>query len=273
MLAELLKEHHQLVLYLLIAIAVILVSTFILFNITLSKRWKKIKQEKARKTFEEKIEALLFEYIFESIQLNELQSKIEEIQLDDTKKGILIKAIVSLFQSYTGNVQERLQEAYRHIGLVHFSFKKLNHKKWEYRVEGIRDLSDLGVYESVNNIEKYVHDTNRFVQCEAITALVKLNGIERLSNLLKSDFVIDDWTQTNILYTLKRQIVPEPKNWSELLKSENDSLISLVIRMMTHYNVKFSGTVLYERISKLKSKKMQLELVQLIQKNFNQENS
>lgn len=205
--------------------------------VTLIKRIKRIKENKQRKEYQEILDSVLFEFLFDDKNVDEVvEAEAFQKNADSVLfKRVAIRSVLSLHQSYSGNYSKKLEEFYEISGLVNYSFDKMNASDWTEIVEGIRDLSGMNVQKAYPRIVSYKNHNNKMVRIEVLLGMIKLKGIDEILKFNNSGLYMNDWVQSNILYTIKKHTIPAPANLLELLQSKNHSMVLLAVRLINYY--------------------------------------
>lgn len=210
----------------------------ILYLITLFKRLLKIRNEALKSNYQRIVDKALFTYLFvgENIKVKDVNIFNSNITDDSLFQKVAIKAIISLHHSYSGEYQEKLQSFYVQSKLVNYSLRKLDSKSWYKKVEGIRDLSTLKYQPALDKIKLCLFHKHELVQSEALIALVKMNGITELIQQKNSNLYLNDWIQSNLIFTIKTNRINDTGELNQLLTSENASFKLLGVRLIYHYH-------------------------------------
>lgn len=243
-----------------VILAIIIVAGFALlfFLLTLINRIIRISENKEKIEFQQKVEKILFEYLFGS------QTVEEAIKSHNAEKDfsvvlfqkVALKAIVSLHQNYGGSHSKRLEIFYEESGLAKYSVERLNSKNWTDIVEGVRDLSTMNHLKSFPRIVSRITHPHHLVRTEVILGMIKMKGIEEIMKFKDSNIFLNNWVQSNILYTVKKYKVPAPQHLGELLQSKNKSMVLLGVRLINYYN----AIEFYETLSSFYHQTEDLEL-------------
>jgi|GEM_PF-1021411 len=249
-------------------IVVFLTITLMLILSLFFIRAKRIRRIRFKNLMQAKVDHMLFQFLFTSLNYEELlrNSDFALYQKHLLFQKITVKAIISLRNNYTGEYRLKLNELYVESGLVEYSMKKLNSKKWSDNVEGIRDLSNMNVQKAYSKIEQFLNHKNNMVRTEAILGMIRLKGIGELNSIANSDIYLDDWTQSNILYILQENKIELPSDLVDLLNSKNLSVVLLVIRAIKYFNSKEHIKSLSDYADSTSDKKITTELVQTLKK-------
>ncbi|MNS32378.1 hypothetical protein D3C72_644610 [compost metagenome] len=231
-------KNADLTLLILIAgIVVFALTAIMLLSFTLIKRKRKLIKQKKTQVYAEEIEAMLFSLIFEQRTIQDVIAQYQGVQRNSLFKKLMIRSVVALHQNYTGSQKQILEQFYTTSGLAEYSFQKLRSIWWKHKVEGIRDLSALDVTEAIPEIRNTLQHQNEMVKKEALIGLISLEGISLLNQSDIDQIYIDDWSQSCILFNLKRKQQPFPEDITYLLQSRNESLVLLAARIIHFFQL------------------------------------
>ena len=221
---------------LLVLIGVFLVAFIIFFTLTFLNRFKRIKKNELKEKYQKEIDQLLFELLFdENNSVKDVARKFkDEIVPTKLVKKITLKSINSLHRNYTGDLKKKIEEFYIESNLTNYSLKKIDSYNWAKVVESIRDLSNLNYQPAYEIISSKLNHKKRIVQKEAFIGVILLKGLDELVKLKDSELYLDDWTQSNILYVVKRDLMTLPGKIHLLFDSKNETIILLGARIL-HY--------------------------------------
>lgn len=217
--------------------AICLFFGFFLFFLsgTFIKRRNKLSIQRKSEVYQKSADDILFNLLFENITLEEALLRYKNLERTPLLKGTFTRSIISLHRNYIGEQRALLEQFFELSGLTSFSYKKLNSGQWDKIVEGIRVLSVLNIQASFDTIRKLLDHPNPNVKKEAFIGLIALKGIPREIPL--PEIVIDDWTQSCILYQLKIKSFQSFEGLDLFLQSENDSLIVLGARITEFFQL------------------------------------
>lgn len=226
---------EQLVLFAAIGVFAIAV---LFFSMTLIKRIRRLKEDQKKEKYQTQIEDILFRYLFEEQSVREVMenSDFKKLNRDPLFQRVAVKALISLHDNYSGSYGKRLEQFYETSGLVDYSIAKLESTRWPYIVEGIRDLSTLNHNASYSRIASRITHPHELVKTEVLLALIKMRGIDEIRKFQKTGLRLNDWLQSNIIYTVKKHKIPAPVDLNLMLYSPNETLVLLAVRLMNYYN-------------------------------------
>ena len=211
--------------------------SLLMFIITYIKRIRRIKSESLKTEYQNIIDNVLFTYLFS--EEDNSDTDITEFKHNfDTNvlfQKVAVKAVVALKHNYSGEFKTKLEMFYVSYGLSKYSMKKLNSKKWYKKIEGIKDLSNLNYQPAFEKIKACLTHKNKLVQEEALIAILKMRGINELILQKDSNIFLNDWIQSNIIFTIKTNKINEVDNLIDLLESKNESMQLLGVRIISYF--------------------------------------
>ena len=224
---------------LLLMIGGIVCVSLLFLLMTLFKKVDRIKELKKKKEYQDIIDNLFFELLFNEKSPREISESSEFVTHKEKRlfQQLTIKNLIGLHVNYSGIYSKKLEEFFAQSGLATYSLAKLNSDNWAHIVEGIRDLSSLNYMPAYSRIVSYQNHQNNFVKTEVLLGLIKLKGISELLKFKKSKVYFNDWVQSNILYVVKNHKIPAPENLPELLESKNNSVLLLAVRLINYYGL------------------------------------
>lgn len=218
----------------LLCFAAIIIFLFLLFY----SRYTKIKNEHLIAQYNPITEEILFSLVFNNTPLDIILGSVaykSNIQ-KDLFKATLLQNIITLHINYAGEYNLKLEDFYKKTGLIDLSYAKLRSSEWNVQCEGIRELTQMEVKESIYEIKKHIGNNHSTLTLESICGIIRLNGLEGLNILTDYTQPINDWIQLNILYEIDHSDRSEVRSFAGLLKSKNDSVVLLGLRLIIKFN-------------------------------------
>lgn len=236
--------------------------------LTVFKRVKRIRTERLRTFYQEKAEEFIFGFLFEDRTIEEVLESAEFRKLKQSRlfNLVAVKALVSLEYNYSGTYSDKLGRFYKESGLVKYSLEQLNSSIWPEIIEGIRDLSTMNHRESYPRIVSRITHKNSLVKTEVLLAMIKMKGISEILKFQDFDLYLNDWVQSNILYTVKSNKIVAPDDLPTLLKSKNNSLVLLTVRLMGYYDGQEFRDILRHFASEQKDVRIKAEIDSILLK-------
>lgn len=220
---------------LILVILLFVISSLFLFLATLFKRLKKIREQKIKKKYQKEIDQILFGVMFKEESEPEIRQGFLLSDKPNLYKKVMIKSLIGLHHNFSGGSSTKLEQFFVHSGLVNYSLRRLKSRNWVNVVEGIRDLSALNYKEAYPMILNIKFEANDMVQQEKLIARIRLNGLQEIWEFKDSKMIFNDWTQSNILFAIKKYKVPPIDNLHELLQASNHTVVLLAVRLMGYY--------------------------------------
>jgi len=224
--------------FLLLSIGLFIVSAFLFLILLFIRRFQNIYNQKLITEYSPIIDSILFPLLFNNksvhhvIESNDYQSSFKHKKFQQT----LLLGIIKLHIIYSGDNNLKLEEFYRKSGLIKISFAKLKSHSLSSKCEGIRELSQMNVQKAFADIHKYIRHKNSTLKLEALIGIIRLRGLEGLTVLIDYNEPINDWIQLNMLYEINNANLATVKNFSEFLKSKNESVVILGLRLIARFN-------------------------------------
>lgn len=256
---------EKLVLFVVIAV---FATALLFFFMTFIKRIKRLKEERTKAVYQSAIENILFKYLFEEDDLDKVLagSEYKKLSRDPLFQRVAVKACIALHDNYSGTYSKKIEHFFEASELVKYSIAKLESGKWPYIVEGVRDLSTLNHNASYSRIASRITHPHELVKTEVLLALIKMKGIGEIMKFQKSGLKLNDWIQSNILFTVKKHRIPAPDNLEKMLESRNRTLVLLAVRLINYYKI----AELYEALSQFYQKtdddKLKAEIALVLRK-------
>lgn len=230
-------SEHETVLFLIWGICLFF-GFFLFFLIaTFIKRWNKLSTQRKSEVYQKSGDDILFNLLFENSTMNEALQRYNTLEKTPLLKRAMTRSIISLHRNYMGEQRNILERFFALSNLTSFSYKKLKSSQWAEIVEGIRMLSVLNVQEAFDPIKSLLDHPNAYVKKEAFIGLITLKGLQGLEESALPEIMIDDWTQSCVLYQLKLRSFPSFEGIQLFFHSKNDSLVLLAARIVEFFQL------------------------------------
>lgn len=230
-------SEHEMLLFLIGGICLFF-GFFLFFLIaTFIKRWNKLSTQRKSEVHHKVGDDILFNLLFENSTMEEALQQFNALEKTPLLKRAMTRSIISLHRNYSGEQRTILERFFALSNLTSFSYKKLKSTQWAEVVEGIRVLSVLNIQEAFDPIKSLLGHPNSYVKKEAFVGLITLKGLQGLEEAAVPEIVIDDWTQSCVLYQLKIRSFPSFEGIHLFLQSKNDSLILLAARIVEFFQL------------------------------------
>jgi hypothetical protein len=129
------------------------------------------------------------------------------------------------------------------------SVAKLKKKSWYVKVEGLREITEMKVYDADEKVNKLTDSRNYEIRTYAQVAALTLRGFSALSFLDNTAKVITDWQQMYFLKILSGFESKTILDFSKWLCSKNDSVVIFSIKLITYFNQIHSSFMLYDLLN------------------------
>lgn len=235
--------------FLLTSITIFVVTSLLFFILLISSRVKKIREKNKKDKLIPIIDRILFSVLFDNKTINDIY-KENDMHILLKKKfflNLLLVNVLRLHKNYSGDYAIKLKELYVASGLVNVSFAKLKAKSWNLKCEGIRELSQMDIKESYDEIYKYTFSEFNTLKLEAFVGAVRLKGLKGLNTLTDHNEPLNDWIQLNILNAIKNSDYGSFPDSDRFLNSSNECIVIFGLRLISLYN----QSNYYEQIKKI----------------------
>lgn len=247
-------QEEELVYFLTWTILLFLGGTLFFLSATFIKRLRKLRAQRQTERLQQISDELLFNLLFGNTSLEASLSAFKQLDNAPLLNKTITRSIISLHRNYSGEQRKSLENFLVMSDLASFFYKKLKSTHWVEVVEGIRVLTVLNVHESFQLIKLLLDHPSNYVKKEAFIGLIALEGTEGLERFTLPKIVIDDWTQSCIIYQLKINHFNTFDKLNLLLESENDSLVILGARIVDYFQVQEYYQVVQSNHRKLQPK-------------------
>ena len=150
---------------------------------------------------------------------------------------MLIDRIVNYKKSFTGSIGALLRQLYLELELDKVSAKKMKSAKWNRKVQGMIELTDMDMSISDVNILPLTNSKNRELRAEARNAYIKLSKNEpfKFFDVVTEPLLM--WDQIELFKTItttEEIAIPHFARW--VTYSSNKSIVSFCLKLIVHYN-------------------------------------
>jgi hypothetical protein len=230
-----------------IFICIALLATLTAYLSILIRRYRGYRQDRKEADILPLIDRLLTEHIIlnEGLAENKPLSEIE-LPLDEFRtpllrqrgnRQLLIDRIVNYKKSFTGSIGELLRQLYVELELEKVSFRKMKSARWNNKVRGMIELTDMDMSISDVNILPLTNSKNRELRAEARNAYIKLSKNEpfKFFDVVTEPLLM--WDQIELFKTItttEEIAIPNFARW--VTYSSNKSIVSFCLKLIVHYN-------------------------------------
>lgn len=230
--------------FILIAILLILCSS-ILILILYARRWYLLSLEKKQAALKFRFQYFIYDALVESSKQEVLSStdlivnKFKRHELNTRmEKQLMIDLMIELKKSFSGNSKTQFQHLYLCLSLHHESIAKLSSRNTLQKIEGVRELSEIGYDcpELENAFKEWQTSSHSLLADEVKLAAIKSGSAHMLSFLYQQKEPLSEWLQIQLrhhLETLPKEKIPDFHQW---LSVKENSSIRFVLQMIAAFN-------------------------------------
>jgi hypothetical protein len=242
---------YKLKIFLVASIILFIGLALLFFILLILSRTKHQRNDTARSSVLLLVEDIFNKILFEDKSLEEIGKQIDITKhlKDKFFRSVLLNELLRLHGNFTGVYADKLVLFYREAELIKDSNKKLNSYKWHIKCKGAKELAQMGVSESFNDLRKLYINSNRVFKEELGYAIVRLDGFNGLIFLLDNSIKTDEWQQLNIISILNKSDKSKLPDFSFYLNSTNTHLTVFSIRLISYFKQASSLPVLSELLN------------------------
>lgn len=228
-------------------IFVALLATILAYLSILIRRYRGYRQDRKEATLLPIIDRLLTEHIVlneglaENKPVSEIELPLDEFRIPLFRKRanrqLLIDRIVNYKKSFAGSIGDLLKQLYVDLELEKVSFKRMKSVRWNRKVQGMIELTDMDMSISDVNILPLTNSKNRELRAEARNAYIKLSKNEpfKFFDVVTEPLLM--WDQIELFKTItttEEIAIPKFARW--VTYSSNKSIVSFCMKLIVHYN-------------------------------------
>ncbi len=161
--------------------------------------------------------------------------QLKEALKNSIKRNIAVEELLVCKKYLKGAAMQAAVNLYEQLDLRKVTDQKLNSSIWSRVVKGIQEIYIFDQYDAMEQLYHFADNTNPFIRAEAQFGVVNLQGFDALRFLKNVENQLSTWDQINMLEQLK--LFP-PKPLDEMtvwLKSSNDSVVLLGLKILYEY--------------------------------------
>jgi hypothetical protein len=231
----------------LIFIIIAVVATIIAYLTILSRRWDGYLKERRHNyifpTIDKMIteQVLLNEDLERGIPVDSIEFEQKAINRNIYKKPwvrqILIDTLVQYRKNFSGEVGLLLRKMYLDMELQRDSFAKMKSVRWERKIKGMLELTNMDVLISDAMILPLTNSRNPSLRVAARNAYIQLSKNEPFKFFDIATEPILPWDQLDmfrIITTSKEIAIPNFSRWVSY--STNKSVVAFCLKLIAHYD-------------------------------------
>ncbi|HTJ11083.1 MAG TPA: HEAT repeat domain-containing protein [Dinghuibacter sp.] len=228
-------------------ILVALSATLLAYGSILVRRYRGYRQDKKETDLLPVIDQLLTEHVVlneglaDNVPIDDIELPIEKFRTktlrNPANRQLLIDRIVNYKKSFAGSIGDLLRRLYLELELDKVSFRKMKSVKWNRKVQGMIELTDMDMSISDVNILPLTNSKNRELRAEARNAYIKLSKNEpfKFFDVVTEPLLM--WDQIELFKTItttEEIAIPKFARW--VTYSPNKSIVSFCLKLIVHYN-------------------------------------
>jgi len=230
----------------LVFIVIAILATISAYCIILTKRWRGYIKEKRinfiSPTLEDMIteQVLLNEELERKVPVDNIEFNREAITKDIYKKKwirqVLIDMLIQYRKNFSGDVGDLIRKLFMDMNLQKDSFAKMKSMKWERKIKGVTELTQMDTQISDVTILPLTNSKNPSLRVAARNAYIQLSKNEPFKFFDIATEPILPWDQLDmfkIITTTKDIAIPNFSRWVSY--STNKSIVSFCLKLIAHY--------------------------------------
>jgi hypothetical protein len=220
--------------------SIVLLVALIVFSLLYS-RYAIDRNNDFRENIENDANTFLTELIFSNYSAPEMKKKIKEFQIqhnlnNDLRKFILNK-IIHIKENLNETNEHTMLLIYKYFGFDEISNKLIRNRKWYSKSEAFHHYQNIGYKIKTGHVKQFLDSKNKALRSNAIIALISLSD-EKFDVLDNYKYNISKSDEVKILDIIYRKKSKIPKNINNWLKSKNDSIVIIAIKLIVRFRHK-----------------------------------
>jgi hypothetical protein len=199
------------------------------------------KNDRITKDIENEVNTFLTELIFSNYSAPEMKTKIKEFQLKHKLTKNLRKFILNKIIHIKENLNETNEHSmlliYKYFGFDEISKKLIRNRKWYSKSEALHHYQNIGYKIKTGHVKQFLDSKNKSLRSNSIIALISLSD-EKFNVLDNYKYTISKSDEVKILDIIYRKKSKVPKNINNWLKSKNDSIVIIAIKLIVRFRHK-----------------------------------
>jgi hypothetical protein len=150
-------------------------------------------------------------------------------------KKLILNEIIFLKVNLKGDITKTFHFIYEQFGLFKYTKRLIKSRRFYFKCLGMYQLESLEYKKGTSLITPLLNHKNKSVRSSAFLSLISLNP-NKLETLIDFSHQITIAEEINIMDILHQKKTKIPSNLSKWIRSDNDSIIKLGIKLMIFYN-------------------------------------
>lgn len=233
----------------LIVLFVILIIFYLLYS-----RYAGDKNEHHEENIENDTNNFLTDLIFSDYTAIEMKDRINEFKkqykLNSNLKKYILNKIIHIKENLNETNEHTILLIYKYFGFDEISNRLINSNNWYSKSEALYHYQNIGYKIKTGHVKQFLDSKNSGLRSNAIIALISLSD-EKFDVLDNYKYNISKADEVKILDIIYRKKSSIPKNINNWLKSKNDSIVIIAIKLIVRFRYKHDISL--EQISYLLS--------------------
>lgn len=233
----------------LIVVFVVLIICYLLYS-----RYAGDKNEYNEENIENDTNNFLTDLIFSDYTAIEMRERINEFKkhykLNSNLKKYILNKIIHIKENLNETNEHTILLIYKYFGFDEISNRLINSNNWYSKSEALYHYQNIGYKIKTGHVKQFLDSKNSGLRSNAIIALISLSD-EKFDVLDNYKYNISKADEVKILDIIYRKKSTVPKNINNWLKSKNDSIVIIAIKLIVRFRYKHDITL--EQISYLLS--------------------
>jgi len=220
----------------LIFLFVVLIIVYLLYS-----RYAVDKNENNEENIENDTNYFLTDLIFSDYTAPEMKIKINEFKkhykLNNNLKKYILNKIIHIKENLNETNEHTILLIYKYFGFDEISNKLIKSKSWYSKSEALYQYQNIGYKIKTGHVRPLLESKNPSLRSNAIIALISLSD-EKFDVLDNYKYNISKADEVKILDVIYRKKSSIPKNINNWLKSKNDSIVIIAIKLIVRFRHK-----------------------------------
>ncbi len=183
-----------------------------------------------------------------------------------TQKQHVLEEIINYFRSVKGIYKNVLHCIYDQMRLEELSINKLNSSDPQHIIHGLRELSEMGMYISWNDIIRLMKKNHPDIKQELLYALAKQSPDKLLFYIEYRYHYLTSWDEINIHAAFKQLSSEKLPEFSKWFFSKNQNIALFAIKMTGAFQQQSSYEKIPELLKKTRNDKKILAAIEVIER-------
>ncbi len=225
-------------------IPVLIVFLVSIVMVIVFRRYRLDRLDFKRVQLEDSVNTFLTELIFSDYSEEELKIRIDAFKKVSLKKNkklapFILQKLLHIKQNVQQINQEKFILIYEYFGFNKLTKKLLADRSWEHKSEGIMHYQILDYKAKKDLIAPFLTNHHKALRSNALIAMISLSD-ENFDVLDHYEATITRAEEFKILDLIYQKEVSIPTNINAWLKSTNESIVIIAIKLAVRYKFKFN---------------------------------